>query len=291
MQSETPHSDPTQHKFVLLVIAVTVIAVMILAVVIALLFFRGSPSTGNSTSTTSSKSSAQSRVTSTVAETYPNWEFGDTWRAMSPAPNCAEPFTIQTPVNINLVESILYPGQVRGTDYKSHGGFRFPSTTNAVTVTAPFDAYLVKASRYIESGETQYFFVFISSCGMMYRFDHLLTLTPKFQAIADTLPAAQPNDSRTQNINPPVLIKAGEQVATEIGFKQTKNVAVDFGMNDLRQPNEISQNPTWAAAHPQKEFLHYGVCWLDYLPEPAKTTAYSLPAGDGVMGKTSDYCK
>ncbi len=151
------------------------------------------------------------------------------------------------------------------------------------------DAELVKGSRYIERGEVQYLFEFVNSCGIKYRFDHLLTLAPQLQAVADKLPAAQPDDSRTTDLSG-TTVKAGDVLATAVGFAKTKNVGVDFGLYDLRQANSISKNSSWAAAHPNKEADAYGVCWLDLLSNPDKTTVKNLPAGDQASGSKSDYC-
>lgn len=222
------------------------------------------------------------------------WQFnGQTWEAIETPPPCTEPLKLDNaPTDVTKATAILYPGQSRGGNYKSHGGFRFAETTNNISVKTPLAAKLVRASRYIEQGEVQYFFVFISECGILYRFDHLQTLTPKFQAIAETLPAAKVDDSSTTQVSPPVMVKAGEEVATAVGFTKTKNVSFDFGVNDLRNNNGVTPNPAWAAAFNQdKEFAPYGVCWFDLLPNADAAAVKNLPAGDGQAGKTSDYCK
>ena len=130
----------------------------------------------------------------------------DGWNAEDGfAPTCPEPFQMTTPVNLAQVTAVLYPGQIRGGDYKAHGGFRFDSVaSNAVPVVIPITGRIVQGARYLENSDVQYMFEIIHPCGMMIRFDHLLTLSPKFAAIAETLPVAQTDDSRTTQINPPV---------------------------------------------------------------------------------------
>ncbi len=220
---------------------------------------------------------------------------GTDWMAVGTPPACPKPLALQPPVDFNFATSLLYPGQYRGNQYKPHGGFRFDNNTNNnISVKIPLDAELVNGSRYIQSGEVQYLLTFISPCGLMYRFDHLLTLTPKFRALAESLPPPPQDDSRTTNFNPPISVKAGEEVATAVGFTLTKNVAVDFGVYDLRKLNPISQNANWANEHrsdPGYRLAAHGVCWLNFFGTPNEQLLRNLPGGDSVNGKTSDYCQ
>ncbi len=223
-----------------------------------------------------------------------NWSFdGEKWSSSEAPPACDDPLSIPSPVDISKATGILYPGQYRGGNYKPHGGFRFDSSTNAdITVTAPFDSVVIKGSRYIERDEVQYMFVLTTSCGIMYRFDHLLTLSAAFQALADTLPAAKVDDSRTTDFTSPPKVKAGDIIATAVGFKNTGNVAVDFGVYDLRQKNKAYESDSWKAEHSNDmEAAPYGICWLNYLAGSAKDVALELPGADGQAGKTSDYCE
>lgn len=223
------------------------------------------------------------------------WQQGaQGWEATGTAPACANPLVINTPVNLSSVTSILYPGQLRGGQYKPHGGFRFDNNkSNLVDVFVPADGAVVEAGRYLVSGETQYLFDIMSPCGIMYRFGHLLVLTPKFQAIADTLPPPQENDSRTQFIQPQVSVSKGDQIATGIGVtKGGLNVFFDFGVYDYRSKNEASANATWAAdpVH-DPNLAQHAICWLNYMPSSDSSLVKSLPGGDSAGGKTSDYCK
>ncbi len=223
-----------------------------------------------------------------------SWEFmGEKWESSGTAPKCEDPIAMQSPADISKATQVLYPGQQRSTGYKTHGGFRFENNpTGDVSVTIPRDSSLVKASRYIEQGEIQYFFVFTSPCGIAYRFDHLRELTPAFQAIADKLPEAKVDDSRTTPLSPAVAFKAGEKVATKVGFAKTQNASFDFGVYDLRAKNAASSDAVYAAKHSDdKEFAPYGVCWFDVLPAKDAAIVKGLPAGDQTAGKTSDYCK
>ncbi len=277
--------------------AVALLPVIVVVVAIGFIGYKvASKDSVTKTETTNITEGTSTTDTTKVAETPAGqiWMMdGDSWKASQTPPACPEPLVVPTPVDISKATAILYPGQYRGTDYKSHGGFVFRGQANdAITVKVPLDSYVYKASRYIEQGEVQYFFVFIAPCGIMYRFDHLLTLSPEFQKLADTLPAAKVDDSRTTSFDPAPLVKAGDVVATAIGFKTNNNTSVDFGVYDLRQKNAASKTSSWQQAHPnENEFGTYAICWLDYLPSADKAIAKALPGGDGKSGKTSDYCK
>lgn len=218
------------------------------------------------------------------------------WQATGTPPSCPNPLSLKTPTVLTNVTSILYPGQVRGGNYKPHGGFRFDTARNSnETVTAPMDAVVVDGSRYLVSGETQYMFDFIAPCGIMYRIGHLLVLDSKYQKIADLFPAPVEGDSRTTQVNPQVTVTAGETIATAVGTTKGTtglNVFFDFGVYDLRSKNQASQNSTWAANPAHDPMLaQHAVCWFDLLSAADATKVKSLPAGDPTSGKTSDYCK
>ncbi len=214
------------------------------------------------------------------------------WSPSATPPACANPLKILSPVDLAKVTSILYPGQSRGGDYKAHGGFAFDNNPDqTIEVVAPLTGMAVRGSRYLENGEIQYAFDVISSCGIMYRFDHLLTLSAKFQALANMLPAAS-ESSVTTNFNPSVVITEGEKVAIEVGLtKPNKNVFIDFGVYDMRSFNKISSDSAWAAQHPGgKELIWHAICWFDLLDAQSAVTVRNLPSRDGTSGKTSDFC-
>lgn len=139
------------------------------------------------------------------------WRLGEEgWSAHCTPPACPEPLVINAPVDVRLATSVLYPGQYRGGDYKTHGGFRFDNhATNDVTVTAVMDAYVWRAARYPEDGEIQYYILFINDCGIMYRLDHLLTLSPELTAVFEKFPEPVEGDSSTTDVIPRVYVKKG----------------------------------------------------------------------------------
>jgi hypothetical protein len=218
------------------------------------------------------------------------WQFtGSEWQANGTPPACKD---LQTPLDTSLATSVLLPGQYRGGDYKAHGGFRFDnSQTSDIEVRLPLDGQLTGMVRYIEQGELQYLVTFTIDCGLMYRFDHLATLSPTFQEIAETTPEAKVDDTSSLPIENGPRFKAGDVLATAVGFPKMNNISVDFGVYDLRQPNEISKNSQWAALHEsEKEQAFFGVCWLDMLPTADKDRTWALVNADEPTNTTSDYC-
>src|SRR3989344_1264837 len=131
---------------------------------------------------------------------------------------CPDPFIFSLPIDITNATSVLYPGQIRGGDYKAHGGFRFEnSAPGDILVTAPIDAKVIAGARYpANTGDIQYTFDFEHPCGVRYRLGHLLTLSPKFQEIAKKFPMPKGLDSRTTQVYPPLEIKQGEVIATAV---------------------------------------------------------------------------
>ena len=220
------------------------------------------------------------------------------WEAQGDVPECPAQPMLKAPADLSKATSVLYPGQVRGgTSYKPHGGLRFNnSTDNKITVTAPLDGYVIRGARNIVDGgtEVQYSFSIMNNCGVMITLGHLRELSPDLQKIAETFP--QPTkSSAVQNVNPPVYIKQGTVLATKVGTLSDNNTFFDWGVTDYRQPNEASKSAAYQAAHGEnngKDTAWYAVCWLQgWLPIGDEAKLASLPAGDPVSGKKSDYCK
>lgn len=236
--------------------------------------------------TTTTQSSTASQSPSQVT-----WQLReDGWTASGTPPACNSPLT--PPTDITKATATLYPGQTRGGNYKPHGGFRFDNSKNGdITVTSPITGQVVRGARYLVEGELQYTFDIMAPCGQMVRLGHFLTLSPAFQKIADTFPAASEGDSRTETINPPVAITKGEVMATAVGVtKPAINTFFDWGVYDMTKKNTASQDAAYAASH-NVELDQHAVCWLDLLSAEQMAYVKSLPAGDPTSGKTSDYCR
>ena len=250
----------------------------------------GTPACGGGGSSPASPDTTTT-TTTTTSNAAVTWSFtGSAWQASGTAPSCPSPLVFSPPTTLSRVTSVLYPGQTRGGNYKAHGGFRFADGTNtAITVTAPMAGYIYRGARYIEAGEVQYLFDIVNSCGVMHRFDHLLALSSRFQAIADTFPAAGAS-SATTNVAAGQNVTEGEVIATAVGFSNSGNTSLDWGAYDLRQRNAASADPAWFAGH-SGEQAPYALCWLDNLSSANSALLRALPGGDGTAGKTSDYCR
>jgi hypothetical protein len=270
------------------------IGIILAFVTVAVICFAGWRVLGSSKQKSPNASStSQPKVTDSTPQAISWSNDGSKWVSSAQPPACKSPLTVNLPIDLSKASSILYPGQYRGGNYKPHGGFRFDGSPNStITVKVPEDSIVYKGSRYIEMGEIQYMFVLIAPCGIMYRFDHLAVLSPTFQKIADTLPDAKVDDSRTTNFTPTPAVKAGDVIATSVGFIKTQNTGLDFGVYDIRNKNQVSSTAAWQQAHPDEgEFGAYAICWLNNLEEPSRSVAKALPGGDGAAGKQSDYCK
>ncbi len=270
-----------------------VIVIVVLGLIVASGWLVMKRQEGSDKKTTSSSERNGQQQSGEQPDGAVGWSWtGSEWKSSGSVPACPDPLVVSSPVDVNKVESILYPGQQRSTGYKPHGGFRLSSASNNVTVTAPMDAKVTAGSRYIEMGEVQHLFEFTNDCGVIYRLDHLLVLSPEMQKIADSLPAPKENQSQTTTFTQNYPVKSGDKIATAVGFKNTKNVGFDFGLYDLRQKNAASKQPGYEAKH-QMELSQaaYGLCWLDNLPPEDEAIVRALPGGDQAAGKTSDYCQ
>ena len=238
------------------------------------------------------------KLLSTPSSDKVSWTFdGKKWASQGAPPLCPDPLILPSPVDLNLVTGVLYPGQERGGDYKPHGGFRFDNqANNEVDVFTPMEGNLIKAARHLEYGEPQYSLYFIHDCGMMYKLDHIRELTAKFSEILNNIPMGSEGNSRTTEIRPAVYVAQGEQIATKVGFEhfpggyQDRNVFVDFGIYDLRKTNGVNYDSDFRVKHSNiNEYGTHAVCWFDYLSSEDEAVVRRLPA-IGDSGKTSDYC-
>jgi len=242
---------------------------------------------------------AANSQTTGSSKSFVEWSFdGENWKPTATAPACEDPLELSLPTVASNVTNVLMPGQVRGGDFKPHGGLSSDNpANNNLSVSTPRDAYLYRGSKYIAEDmgktETQYMFDFMDSCGIMFRFDHLSTLTDQFKAYADKLPQGQIDDSRTTRFNDHPFIAKGTVVATAVGIKATQNSFFDVGVYDLRQRNKASKTDLYKTDQlriSDKEQSFYAVCWFDLLPPAEKTVIKALPQRGGLPQGDSDYC-
>jgi hypothetical protein len=280
-----------------------VIELVIALVVLAIIGFAGFKVFGNK----SQKADQAAKTTQTAksGSTDPvKWAFNGNemkWFTQTgTAPACKDPFVFdQSPVDLSKILAVLMPGSYRGFSYKPHGGMRLKDPSSGkIEVRMPIDATLTGLTRYYEGepAELQYLLTFETDCGIAFRFDHIYTLAPAFQAIAETTPKPKLNDT-SSNPNLPFArtkFKSGDLVATEVGFPRIKNFGFDFGAYDHRKPNEISKNTKWANIHNKYQDTEwFGSCWIDMLPGADKAKAKELafvvinPSKPNII---SDYC-
>lgn len=178
-----------------------------------------------------------------------------------------------------------------------HGTFALSESS---TVKLPADATLSGMVRYLEGdpAELQYKVNFEMDCGISFYFDHLRTLSPQLEELANKLPKPELNNTRVNlnNMPPRIQMKAGDIVATATGAHLLQRYGIDFGVVDYRQRNAISKNQQWASLHNNfKSSEWYGVCWLDMLPGNDADTAKRLSAVQADTRRTaklvSDYCE
>lgn len=244
--------------------------------------------TSNPSSTTPSSIPLRINQTPNTAETTITvWQSnGQTWTPKNTPPPCPSPLILQSPVDLNLVTSILYPGQVRGGDYKPHGGFRTDKTTGPIEVRAPMDGYIVNLAKFNDEFGIHYMLDIQHPCGIMYRLGHLGAVPPKIEAVFSSVPQNADHDSRTHEVVP-FFIKQGEIIATNT----QQGSGFDWGVYDLREENLASQDQTFRQAHSDEApQAYHALCWFDLLPSEQKSIVKSLPAADGKSGKTSAYC-
>jgi hypothetical protein len=131
-------------------------------------------------------------------------------------------------------------------------------------------------------------FTVVNDCGIAYRFDHLLELSPIFADIAQSLPEPRENDSTTTKIAKVVKVESGDLIATAIGFKNNGNYTFDLGVYDYRKLNDAATKGTLAQNNlPDMRQAGYALCWL-YMFDGINYADF--PAVDGSAQKSSTYC-
>ncbi|HEY4514061.1 MAG TPA: hypothetical protein VJH69_01935, partial [Candidatus Paceibacterota bacterium] len=135
----------------------------------------------------------------------PFWEFdpskpekGWYWARDGAPPACPEPLILPSPVKLDLVTAILYPGQVRGDgpeDFKPHGGFTLKAGNKNVELLAPMDGYLTSVAKFTDEFGLHYALTFTHPCGIQFGGGHFGALPPDIQAIIDKVPLKPYGDS------------------------------------------------------------------------------------------------
>jgi hypothetical protein len=215
------------------------------------------------------------------------------WLPNATPPVCAKFSFSRSPVDMRLVTAAFYPGQYRGGSYSANAGFNFDDSANHdIQIHLPFNAKLAKLAFYVDNGDDQYKLFFINPCGLAIEFDHLLTLSHKYQTIVKRLRPTPTIDSRSVPVQPAVKAEAGDLIATAVGQPSQRSVNVDIGFYDLRAPNQISSNTVWTYYHQTfKSSEWFGTCWFDKLPKDDLTSLRTILVSSPSAGGLSDYCQ
>jgi hypothetical protein len=223
------------------------------------------------------------------------------WISYNYVPECEFPIVpAGALVDFSKAKFILYPGKVRGGNYKPHAAVRWSNIPEPyvrdIVVRAPFDGTVIGAWDGIdESGIYQFGLNFVSDCGMMLRMMHFYEPGPKMKLILDYINAdARKQVGETYTV---AKLKKGDVIALNIG--QPTGTAsgtgawFDIGLLDLRQRNV---NKPFGLADQTNGFgsgsvyyAEYGVCWFEgnFFSEEDKAIVNKLPV---IQGTESDYC-
>lgn len=199
--------------------------------------------------------------------------------------------------DLGLVTAVMDPGQVRGGNYKGHGGFHM--TTSDVVVRSPLDGYIVGAAAYLERqmnnpnspAEIQYIMDIQHPCGFMVRFDHLKELSPEIAKALASLKVRE--DTQGAMLNPPVPVTRGQVIATKIGhLEYSINRSFDFGAYDVRavQPNRRTRDQLLAFG-PDGQLGMYAICWFDLFGSANASVLRNLPRPSTEAAQGSDICR
>lgn len=235
-------------------------------------------------------------------EMKPFWEYNPSrpdvgwyWAREGTPPACPEPLVLESPIDVNLVTGILYPGQVRGDgpkDFKPHGGFTLKPNSK-IEIKAPMDGYLVSVAKFTDEFGYHVGLTFQHPCGIQFGGGHWGALPPDIQAVVDKVPLKGFKESQTEPIIPPYFVKKGQVIVTGLQEKaHPERPGFDWGVADLRKRNAASKDPRFQELYGYAPWnTYYGVCWLDLLPPEQQAVLRPLPGVDGKQGKNSEYCK
>ncbi len=143
------------------------------------------------------------------------WLYRDgTWKPTKDPPPCPDPLVFQSPIDLNFATSILYPGQMRGGDFKPHGGMRTDGARKPTEIKSPTEGYIWSVARFYDENGVHYMFDMQHPCGIRHRLGHLGSVPKKFEAIFNYTPENDFKDSRTIELKEPVFVEIGEIIAT-----------------------------------------------------------------------------
>ena len=162
-------------------------------------------------------------------------------------------------------------GQVKSKSLKNHSYLFLKKKNKPIPVYAPVHSYLILQTRYRLQGlkEVQWRLIFQVGCEIVYRFDHLDTLSDKLLKHLGNIPVNEDqNAAPNVLINPPIEIKAGELIASTQGTPQAGSW--DFGLSDVSKNNELPKRLKNYKNKPTGRQYKYSACPYDYYPDEIK---------------------
>jgi hypothetical protein len=162
-------------------------------------------------------------------------------------------------------------GQVKSKSLKNHSYLFSKKKNKPIPVYAPIDSYLILQTRYRLQGlkEVHWRLIFQVGCEIVYRFDHLDTLSDKLLKHLGNIPVNDDQNSAPNvAINPPIKIKGGELIAYTKGIPQLGQL--DFGLSDIGKNNELPKRLKNFQNKPTGRQYKYSACPYDYYPADIK---------------------
>ena len=162
-------------------------------------------------------------------------------------------------------------GQVKSEHLKNHTFLFLKNKNKPVPVYAPVDSYLILQTRYRMQGlkEVQWRLIFQVGCEIIYRFDHLDTLSDKILKHLDNISVNEDQDAAANvAVNPPLKIVAGEIIAFTQGTPQAGSW--DFGAGDINKNNKLPKRLKKYENAPTGRQYKNAACPYDYYPDEIK---------------------
>jgi hypothetical protein len=162
-------------------------------------------------------------------------------------------------------------GQVKSKSLKNHSYLFLKKKNKPIPVYAPVDSYLILQTRYRLQGlkEVHWRLIFQVGCEIVYRFDHVDTLSDKLLKHLGNIPVNEDQNSAPNvAINPPIKIKGGELIAYTQGIPQLGQW--DFGLSDISKNNELPKRLKNFQNKPAGRQYKYSACPYDYYPADIK---------------------
>lgn len=150
-----------------------------------------------------------------------------------------------------------------------------------VPLYAPVDMELISGAHYVGG---PYMFDFRVSCEVTLRLAHVIDPISKLK---DALPAEPKNSSTSDEVKPPVAVKAGELIAYSGGPPHVLNSGLDFGVYNSTKPNRYAATQT-------SSIYTTAVCPFDYFPEAIRAAyrvKFDTDRNENMVADGASFCQ